>query len=67
MDDNIGIIDLLRQFSTRHDPDRLDDVLDSLAPHDESVVFALAIVVAHAVVTHAVSLHVRRGGGRGPA
>lgn len=41
MDDNIEIIDLLRQFSTRHDPDRLDDALESLAPH-EHIVAALA-------------------------
>lgn len=42
MDDKTEIIDRLRQLSTRHDPDRLDDALESLAPHDESVVSALA-------------------------
>jgi HEAT repeat protein len=42
MDAHIEIIDLLRQFATRHDPDRLDDAVASLAPHDESVVAALA-------------------------
>jgi hypothetical protein len=42
MDDRNDIIDLLRHFATRHDPDRLGDVLNSLAPHDESVVAALA-------------------------
>jgi HEAT repeat protein len=42
MDDHNDIIDLLRRFSTRHDPDRLDDAVASLAPHDETIVAALA-------------------------
>lgn len=42
MNINSGIIHLLRQISKRHDPDRLHDVLESLAPHDETVVAALA-------------------------
>lgn len=42
MDDNTEINDRLRQISKRHDPDRLDDALRSLAPHDECVVSAVA-------------------------
>jgi HEAT repeat protein len=42
MDDKTEITDLLRQFATRHDPDRLDDALEWLAPHDESVIGTVA-------------------------
>ncbi len=42
MDPHEDFIDLLRQFAARHDPDRLDDALTALAPHDEPMVSVLA-------------------------
>ena len=46
MDDKTEIIDRLRQISKRHDPDRLDDALEWLAPHDESVIGTVAEVLS---------------------